>query len=354
MYAPSPGRLWTVLPLTMTHPQWDPVAFRLGPLQIHWYALMYLLGFAIGYVLLTRRLRHQPYARIADPKPWTREAVEDLLLYAAAGVIIGGRLGFCFFYQPGHYVSHPLDIVKLWEGGMSFHGGAIGVALALALYAKLRGRPFLQVTDLIVPAVPTGLAAGRFGNFINGELWGRPAPASLPWAMIFPQADAQPRHPSQLYEMALEGLLLAVLLWAYARRERGLGQVSAAFLFGYGVFRFVCEYFREPDSYLGLLGAGLSMGQWLCVPMIVAGVALWFWGRGRTQAPTEVAEPAEPIAPVAPADEPATTDATSESEGGTAIDSATLPDGADDEPSAGVQPEESSETADDETPQEKD
>ena len=170
----------------------------------------------------------------------------------------------------------------LWQGGMSFHGGMLGVIAALMLYARARGRPWLQVTDLVAPCVPTGLASGRIGNFINGELWGRAADPSLPWAMVFPQSGSDlPRHPSQLYQFALEGLLLFVLLWWFARRRRPLGQVSAAFLIGYGVMRFVAEQFREPDGFLGLLALGFSMGQWLSLPMVLAGVALWVWSTRR-------------------------------------------------------------------------
>ena len=203
------------------------------------------------------------------------------------GVVLGGRLGFVLFYQPGQYLRHPLEILAIWRGGMAFHGGMLGVIVAMMVWAWRRGRPWLQVTDLIAPCVPLGLASGRMGNFINAELWGRPADPSLPWAMVFPQAvlpdgSNPPRHPSQLYQFALEGVLLFILLWLYARHPRKMGQVSGAFLTGYGVFRFIAEYFREPDAYLGLQALGLSRGQWLCVPMIVAGVAMWAWATRRT------------------------------------------------------------------------
>lgn len=273
----SPG----VGPLVLHWPDIDPVAFRIGPLTVHWYALMYLLAFALGYVLLRRRLHHQPFARIVDPKPWSRETVEDLLFVAIAGVIVGGRLGYCLFYRPGYYLANPLEILFLWQGGMSFHGGAIGVALGLLIYAWRTRRPFLEVTDFLVPAAPVGLAAGRLGNFINGELWGREADPQLPWAMVFPAAGPDARHPSQLYQLAGEGLLLAAILWLYARSERPRGQISAVFLLGYGLLRFAAEYFREPDDFLGALGLGLSLGQWLSLPMIIGGVALWIWS-GRT------------------------------------------------------------------------
>ncbi len=257
------------------------MAVNIFGLMIHWYAVMYLVGFALGYLLMRRRLHHEPYASITKPKPWALVDVEDLLLYAVAGVIGGGRLGYVLFYKPGFYLENPLDVFKLWEGGLSFHGGALGVVIALAIFAWRRGRPFLQVADFLVPAVPIGLAAGRIGNFINGELWGRAASADLPWAMIFPTGGDVPRHPSQLYQALLEGLLLFVVLWLYARRPRYRGQVAAVFLIGYGVLRFIVEFWREPDAYLGFLSLGLSMGQWLSAPMALIGIILWLWSRGR-------------------------------------------------------------------------
>lgn len=265
----------------LTFPDFNPVAINLFGLKIHWYALMYLLAFALGYVLMRRRLHHEPFRSITKPERWSKVDVEDILLAAIVGVLVGGRLGYCLFYQPAKYLAHPLEIFKLWDGGMSFHGGAIGVALGLAWYAWRHKRPFLQVADFLVPAAPIGLAAGRFGNFINGELWGREAPASLPWAMIFPTGGDVPRHPSQLYQMLLEGVLLFVLLWLYARKPRYRGEVAGFFLAGYGIFRFIAEFWREPDSYLGLLGLGFSMGQWLSVPMILGGVILWTWAHTR-------------------------------------------------------------------------
>jgi phosphatidylglycerol:prolipoprotein diacylglycerol transferase len=195
------------------------------------------------------------------------------------GVVVGGRIGYCLFYKPAYYLSHPLEIFAVWQGGMSFHGGMLGVIVAMLWFARVRKRHWLQVTDFVAPCVPTGLAAGRIGNFINGELWGRVADPALPWAMVFRGAGDAPRHPSQLYQFLLEGLLLFVLLWLYARGPRRLGQVSAAFLVGYGVLRFIAEYFREPDDYLGLLALNLSMGQWLCLPMIGLGVSLWWWAQ---------------------------------------------------------------------------
>jgi phosphatidylglycerol---prolipoprotein diacylglyceryl transferase len=263
----------------LVHPQFDPVAIQLGPVAIHWYGLTYLVAFGLFIWLASLRVRQAPYAQAG----WTLREVEDLLFFGVLGVIIGGRLGYVLFYKPGYYAEHPLEIFAVWKGGMAFHGGLLGVLAALALFARSRSRRFLEVSDLIAPCVPTGLAAGRIGNFINGELWGRAADPGLPWAMVFPQSGTQvPRHPSPLYQFALEGLLLFVLLWIYARKPRALGQVSGAFLFGYGVLRFGAEYFREPDSFLGLQALNLSMGQWLCVPMVVAGIGLWIWGGGRT------------------------------------------------------------------------
>jgi phosphatidylglycerol---prolipoprotein diacylglyceryl transferase len=193
--------------------------------------------------------------------------------------VLGGRLGYVLFYKPGYYASHLFEVVAVWKGGMSFHGGLLGVVVAMALFARWRQRPFWQVTDLIAPCVPLGLASGRVGNFINGELWGRAADPGLPWAMVFPQSGLDiPRHPSQIYQFLLEGVLLFILLWIYSKKPRGTGQVSGAFLIGYGVFRFIAEYFREPDSFLGLLALNMSMGQWLCLPMILFGAVLWTWG----------------------------------------------------------------------------
>jgi phosphatidylglycerol:prolipoprotein diacylglycerol transferase len=264
----------------LVHPQFDPVAIALGPVQIHWYGLTYLVAFGLFLWLAARRVR---YPWLADAG-WTRRDVEDLLFYGVVGVILGGRLGYALFYKPGYYAAHPLEVLAVWQGGMSFHGGLLGVLAAMALFARRRGRSFLQVTDLIAPCVPTGLASGRIGNFINGELWGRAADPSLPWAMVFPQSGSDtPRHPSQLYQFGLEGLLLFVLLWWYASKPRPTGQVSGAFLIGYGLFRFIAEFFREPDSFLGLRAFDLSQGQWLSLPMIAAGIWMWLWaGRAKS------------------------------------------------------------------------
>ncbi len=252
----------------LNHPHIDPIALELGPLKIHWYGLTYLVAFASFYLLATWRARKAPFAQ----NGWNRQQIEDMLFFGVLGVVLGGRLGYVLFYKPAHFLSHPAEIFAVWQGGMSFHGGLLGVIAAMALYAWKTRRHFFEVADLVAPCVPVGLAAGRIGNFINGELWGRLADPSLPWAMVFPAAGPDPRHPSQLYQFGMEGLLLFAFLWWYGRRPRALGAVSAWFLIGYGAFRFIAEYFREPDDFLGLLALNMSMGQWLCVPMIGAGV----------------------------------------------------------------------------------
>ncbi|MDQ3060533.1 MAG: prolipoprotein diacylglyceryl transferase [Pseudomonadota bacterium] len=266
----------------LIHPQINPIALQLGPLGIHWYGLTYLAAFGLFFFLAILRLRHQPYASIKGPGAWSRQDIEDILFLGVMGVVIGGRIGYCLFYKPDYYLSHPLQIFYVWQGGMSFHGGMLGVLASQLWFARTRQRPWLQVMDFIAPCVPTGLAAGRVGNFINGELWGRFSDPDLPWGMVFRHSGSLlPRHPSQIYQFLMEGLLLFILLWLYARKPRKMGQVSGAFLLGYGVFRFIAEFFREPDDYLGILSLGLSMGQWLCIPMIVGGVALWAWASKR-------------------------------------------------------------------------
>ena len=253
----------------LVYPQIDPIAVSLGPLSIRWYGLMYMVAFVLFMALGRLRARARPEFGMNG------EAIDDLMFYGMLGVVLGGRLGQVLFFEPGYYFSHPLEILAVWKGGMSFHGGFLGVLVAAMLWARKTGRHFFQVTDFIAPLVPLGLAAGRIGNFINGELWGRLADPALPWAMVFPHVDNLPRHPSQLYQAGLEGLVLFVVLWIFARRERPLGRVSAAFLIGYGACRFVAEFFRTPDAGIfGYLSFGLSMGQWLSVPMVVAGVLI--------------------------------------------------------------------------------
>lgn len=260
----------------LIHPQFDPVAVSLGPLAVRWYGLMYLLAFLAFLGLGKRRAAAQPWHGLAA------RHIDDLLFYGVLGVVIGGRLGQILFYEPGHYLAHPLEVFAVWKGGMSFHGGFLGVLVAMALVGRKEKLGFWQLTDFIAPLVPIGLGLGRIGNFINGELWGRVTTAEIPWAMVFPQVDSLPRHPSQLYQACGEGLLLWALLWAYSSRQRPRGTVSALFLAGYGVARWGGEYFREPD--LGIFGQSytVSMGQWLSLPMIVVGVILFLLWRKKS------------------------------------------------------------------------
>ena len=261
----------------LVHPQFDPVAIQFGPLAIRWYGLMYLAGFLMFLLLGNLRAKRFP------ERGFTAKDLDDLLFYGVLGVVLGGRLGQVLFYEPGYYFSHPLEILAVWKGGMSFHGGFLGVLVAMALCANKSGKTFWQVTDFIAPLVPLGLLTGRIGNFINGELWGRAADPSLPWAMIFPQAgDDLPRHPSQLYQAGMEGLLLFIILWWYSSQPRAPRATSGVFLIGYGVFRWIGEYFREPDA--GIFGHSylVSMGQWLSLPMVLVGLYL-LWQSGRTR-----------------------------------------------------------------------
>ena len=256
----------------LVHPNFDPIAISIGPLAIRWYGLMYLTAFAAFWWLGTRR--------IASPStpghpPITRSQFDDLLFYGILGVIAGGRLGYVIFYKPAYYLSHPLEIFAVWQGGMSFHGGFLGVLLAMAWFSRKNGKHWLDIMDFVAPLVPLGLAAGRLGNFINGELWGRAT--DVAWGMVFRGAGPMPRHPSQLYEMATEGILLFIALWIYSAKPRPRGAVSGLFLIGYGLARFACEYTREPDDYLGVLAFSMTMGQWLSAPMVIAGVAMLAW-----------------------------------------------------------------------------
>ena len=281
----------------MIHPQFDPVLISIGPLAIRWYALSYIVGFML-FLWLGRR-------RIAQGNTlFTREMLDDFLTWGILGVIIGGRLGYVLFYKFSTYIDHPLDIFKVWEGGMSFHGGFLGVLAAMWLFSRKHHISFLKTMDFVAPLVPLGLASGRIGNFINGELWGRVTDINAFWAMGFPQAHYEdveaaahnplwaewlqqyamlPRHPSQLYQFALEGICLFIVLWIFSKKTRPDGQVASLFLAGYGFFRFLAEFARQPDDYLGLLTLGLSMGQWLSVPMIVLGAIgfVWFGKRGK-------------------------------------------------------------------------
>jgi phosphatidylglycerol:prolipoprotein diacylglycerol transferase len=248
----------------LTYPAIDPVLIKLGPLAIHWYGVMYLIGFSLAWWLGLRR------ADSANIKP---VEMGDIIFYCALGVVIGGRLGYILFYNLADYSAHPLAIFKVWEGGMAFHGGLLGVLIAVWLYARKSGHRFFALTDFIAPLIPLGLAAGRLGNFINGELWGRPT--DLPWGMIFPNADDIARHPSQLYQAALEGVALFAILWWFSKKPRPMMAVSGLFLIGYSCFRFFAEFFRTPDAHLGFLAFDwLTMGQLLSVPMFVAGIVL--------------------------------------------------------------------------------
>jgi len=288
----------------LIHPNVDPVAIHLGPLAVRWYGLMYLVAFISAIVIGRLRLRLPHVAA----QGWTTKDIDDMLFYGVAGTILGGRLGYVLFYKASYYFAHPLDILKVWEGGMSFHGGLLGVTFAMVLFAYQRKRTWLQVTDFVAPMVPTGLAAGRLGNFINGELWGRVTNPHAPWAMLFPTSvnedaawliahpqqaaqnglreiflryHALPRHPSQLYEIALEGIVLFIVMWLYTGKPRPSGAASGLFVTGYGIARFIVEFAREPDDFLGLLAFNLSMGQWLSLPMILVGLAVMAWAYSR-------------------------------------------------------------------------
>jgi phosphatidylglycerol:prolipoprotein diacylglycerol transferase len=255
----------------LIHPQFNPIAIELGPLAVRWYGLMYLTGFIAFLWLGKRRAAAQSWHAMSA------QDIDDLLFYGVLGVVLGGRLGQVVFYEPGYYLAHPLEIFMVWKGGMAFHGGMLGVFVAMALWARKAGRTFFEVTDFIAPLVPLGLMAGRIGNFINGELWGRVADPALPWAMVFPLVDPLPRHPSPLYQAAGEGLLLFVILWLFSTRRRKVGAVSGMFLVGYGTLRFLAEYFREPDHGIFGLSYVVSMGQWLSLPMVLFG--LWLLSR---------------------------------------------------------------------------
>lgn len=247
----------------LVFPNIDPIIVSLGPLHVRWYGLMYLVGFVAAYLLAHKRL---------EQTQWNKDQLGDLLFWSFVGVIIGGRVGYVLFYQFGLFLDDPTYLVKIWTGGMSFHGGLLGVLAAMYWRAKKMNATFLQVGDFVAPLVPIGLGAGRIGNFLNAELWGRTT--DVPWAIIFPNAGNLPRHPSQLYEFALEGVLLFIILWLYSAKRRPVGAVSGLFLLGYGAFRFFVEYFRQPDAHIGLYNSGLSQGQLLCLPMIALGIWL--------------------------------------------------------------------------------
>ena len=253
----------------LSYPTIDPVAVSIGSMNVHWYGLMYLIGFVSGAMLGRWR------SRKSDSSFQVHE-VWDLLFFVAVGVIVGGRLGYVLFYNLDYYLAHPIEWLFIWSGGMSFHGGLLGVLIALWVFARRTQRSFLEVGDFVAPLCPIGFGAGRIGNFINQELWGRVTDA--PWAMVFPIAGPDSRHPSQLYEAFLEGVLLFLIIWFYSRRPRLMGSVSGLFLFSYGFVRFLAEFYREPDVHLGPVAFGwISMGQALSIPMIFGGIALWLW-----------------------------------------------------------------------------
>lgn len=250
----------------LNYPAINPIIFQLGPLQVHWYGLMYLFGFASAWALaLLRAPKQRP--------PWNSTQISDLIFYSAIGVLVGGRVGYMFFYNFSSLMANPFSLFKVWEGGMSFHGGLIGVVLSMFYFAYKKHKTFFEVSDFVSPLVPLGIAAGRLGNFINGELWGRVT--SVSWAMVFPEAGSLPRHPSQLYEFLLEGILLFIIVWVYSAKPRPRMAVSGLFALGYGLMRFVVEFFREPDLQLGFVGWGyFTMGQLLSFPLIMVGLVL--------------------------------------------------------------------------------
>tara|TARA_R110001583_G_scaffold10019_8_gene46792 strand:+ start:9653 stop:10513 length:861 start_codon:yes stop_codon:yes gene_type:complete len=248
----------------------DPIIFSIGPVALRWYGMMYLIGF-LGAMFIANK------AADKSGGEWTRDQVSDLLFYGFLGVILGGRVGYVLFYQFDYFLAEPLYLFKIWAGGMSFHGGLLGVIAAVYIFARKTNKSFLTVGDFVVPLVPIGLGMGRLGNFINAELWGRQT--DVPWAMVFPTDSLQlPRHPSQLYEFFLEGVVLFVILTVVTRKPRNLGLASGIFLIGYGVFRTIIEFFREPDAHLGLYFSFISKGQILSVPMILAGMLIIYLG----------------------------------------------------------------------------
>jgi phosphatidylglycerol:prolipoprotein diacylglycerol transferase len=256
----------------LTFPEINPIAFKIGPLAVHWYGIMYLIGFAGGWWLGMVRAR-RPDSRLSP------EQVTDALFYVALGVVLGGRMGFALFYGWDRLLADPLMLFRVWDGGMSFHGGFLGVLVAMGLFKLKHHKRFFDLMDFVAPLVTIGLGAGRLGNFINGELWGRVT--DVPWAMVFPRAGTEPRHPSQLYEFLLEGVVLFIILWTFSAKPRPRMAVSGLFAFCYGVFRFTVEFFRQPDWFMGDDGfiafGWLTTGQLLSLPMIATGAGLLWW-----------------------------------------------------------------------------
>lgn len=265
----------------LVHPQPNPIAFSIGPVDIHWYGIMYVLAFALFIILGRVRIRTQPHVQAQG---WTNADLDDMLFYGMLGVVVGGRLGEVLFYRPDYYFSHPLEIFQTWHGGMSYHGGFIGVLIAMAIWARKRGRNLLDVYDFIAPMVPIGYACGRLGNFINAELPGRLADPSLPWAMLWPGVEG-PRHPSPLYQMLVDGLLVFVIMWLFARKPRPRLAVGALYTTLYGCARFFTEWFRVPDWETHVFGLPITSGQVLSLPMIVAGLIMlgWAYSNGNRQ-----------------------------------------------------------------------
>lgn len=250
----------------LTYPSINPIALKIGPIAIHWYGLMYLVGF-VGAWLLARHRAKRPNSG------WTNQEISDLIFYCAIGVLVGGRLGYVLFYDFPNLIANPLVIFKVWDGGMAFHGGLIGIIISIALFARKKKKSFFVVSDFLAPLGTLGLGAGRIGNFINGELWGRVT--TMPWGLVYPHAGPLPRHPSPIYEFLLEGVLLFLILWIYSSKPRPTMAVSGLFLICYGAFRIFIELFRQPDAQLGFIAFGwLTMGQLLSIPMVVFGVML--------------------------------------------------------------------------------
>ncbi|PHV31869.1 prolipoprotein diacylglyceryl transferase [Janthinobacterium rivuli] len=256
----------------LIHPMPDPIAIQIGPLAVHWYGLMYVLAFAL-FIILGRVRIKQPHIAVLG---WKKEDLDDMLFYGMLGVVIGGRLGEVLFYRPEYFMHNPLEIFMVWHGGMSFHGGFLGVILAMYLWSRKAGRNLFDVLDFIAPLVPLGYAAGRLGNFINAELPGRIAPDTLPWAMQWPGIP-YPVHPSPLYQMLVDGILVFIILWLFARKQRPRMAVGAMFTLLYGCARFFTEYFRTPDWEVVWLGVPITSGQMLSLPMIIGAIALLVW-----------------------------------------------------------------------------
>ena len=273
--------------LTIAFPVFDPVAFAIGPFVVRWYALAYIGGIVLGWIYARALLKNETLW--VGPAPITLAQLDDFVLWVTIGIIVGGRTGYVLFYNPVFFIQHPAEILELWKGGMSFHGGFLGCVVAVIVFSRRNGLPILSLGDIVTAVGPIGLFLGRLANFINSELWGRPADASVPWAVIFPNGGPIPRHPSQLYEAALEGIvlftILAVMIRMGALKRRGL--ILGSFIAIYGIARIIGEFFREPDPQLGFLWGGLTMGMLLSLPMIIAGIIIIVvaWRRKTTETP---------------------------------------------------------------------